>query len=151
MTVDWRQRGAVAKPLMKQVDDRRRAQHITLATAAVQLGTYMPTLSNWSSGRNSPLFHSAVAYADLVSTRIVLPYRGRILAEGLDIVEALPELRRFVGATHRVMGERVGLHRKTIQNFEAWSGPRYLVSVETYAAGLCLSLAVLPVELAVAS
>lgn len=138
-------------PLMKQLDDHRRTQRITLATAAGLLGTREPTLSKWSSGYNSPLFHRAVAYAAVVNARIVLPYQGRILAEGLDIVEALPELRQFAGVTHRVMAARVGFHYKTLYWLDARPGPRYLSTIETYAAGLGLSLGMLPVELAVAS
>lgn len=139
------------KPLMRQIDDHRRAQRITLVVAAGQLGTYFPTLSDWSSGRNSPLFHRAVAYADVVGARIVLPYQGRVLAEGLDIIEALPDLRRFVGISYRDMAKRIGFHHNTLADFEARPRPRYLSTVEAYAAGLSLSLGLLPVELAVAS
>ncbi|MEV4247003.1 helix-turn-helix transcriptional regulator [Streptosporangium canum] len=139
-------------PLMRQIDDRRRAQRITLAVVAAQLGTNESTLSSWSSGRNSPLFHRAVAYAGITNTRIVVPYQGRIFAEGMDIVEALPRLRRLVGVTYRDMAARVTFHPKTLKKLRTRPGPRYLSTVETYAAGLGLSLALLPAaELAVAS
>ncbi|WP_345003495.1 hypothetical protein [Streptosporangium album] len=136
---------------MKRLDEHRRSQGITLVVVAGQLGTYKSTLSKWSSGSDSPLFHRAVAYASAVNARIVLPHQGRVLAEGLDIVDALPDLRRFVGAPYRRMAARVGLHYKTLETFEARTGPRYLSTVEMYAAGLGLSLGMLPaVELAVA-
>ncbi|MEV4247004.1 hypothetical protein AB0J63_26770 [Streptosporangium canum] len=123
---------------MGQIDNRRNALGLPKSAVTSQLGHTAHTLRSWADGKSSPRFSFVVAYAGLLAARIVLTRDGREVAEGVDIIAALPELRRTSGVTHQQMARRLYVSHKGVSRFETRGGTRYLSSVERYASALDL-------------
>lgn len=133
------------QPLMVQLADHRRDLRITTLAMAERLGVHCGNLNRWERGSNSPKFGTVVAYAEQVGRKVVLWDGSRAHAEGLAVPRALPVLRKAAGLTQRDMAPILHVQQPAVAMFET-RGCFLLASIEAYAAGLGLRLALMPAE-----